>query len=396
MNAFIKSQAGNTFFISAGEVSGDMHGAELVKALKKLYPGVNPGFYPGLNPGSELSFSGLGGDNMTAQGFKPLYHVNDLATVGFTDVIKKYGFFKKAITNCAEFIRQNNPDAVILIDYPGFNIRLAEKIKSFYKGKIFYYISPQLWAWHEKRVYKIKKFVDKMLVVFPFEKDFYKKFGIEAEYVGHPLVKKVSDFLQNNPVAIQENRAVKTITVLPGSRKDEISKHMPVILETLKLLKRDFELNVNISIAPGMENLFSIYKDNLSPYNLTGENVYKLIQNSDVVMAKAGTSTMECSLIGTPYLIFYKTFPLNYYILKPIVKIDKLGIANILSGKSIVKEFIQHDFTPVNLYEEVKIILTDKNYAGNIKAGLQNIWDILGSSDASENAAKVILNSTFL
>lgn len=150
-------------------------------------------------PDANVKFYGLGGDMMTAAGLDPLYHVRDLATVGFTDVIKKYGFFKNAIKESAEFIKQKNPDVVILVDYPGFNIRLAESIRKFYTKKIIYYISPQLWAWHESRVNKIRKYVDLMLVVFPFEVDFYGKHGVKAEFVGHPLVKKIKEFRESNP-----------------------------------------------------------------------------------------------------------------------------------------------------------------------------------------------------
>lgn len=371
-----EAKSSKSVFISAGEPSGDLHTSGLMRELKQLSPNVN------------LSFNGLGGSMMKAEGLKELYHISKLATVGFTDVIKKYTFFKRVISECVEFVRANNPDVVILIDYPGFNVRLAEELKKFYKNKIIYYISPQLWAWHEKRVHKIKKYVDKMLVVFPFEVDFYRKFGVEAEYVGHPLVSKIKKFLTENPK--QNHSDKKVITILPGSRKDEITHHLPVLVETIKLLKNELDIEVNISKAPNLDE--KLFKDfvNTGEYNITPENTYDLIRKADVVLTKAGTSTMECSLIGTPYLIFYKTFPLNYYILKPIVKINNLGIANILSGKDIIKEFIQKDFTPENLAAETKKILTDNNYSEEMTRNLENIWNILGNEDASYNAAKLI------
>lgn len=364
-----------TIFICAGEQSGDLHGAVLMKELKALIPHV--------------TFNGLGGDNMKAEGLNELYHTKDLATVGFKDVLKKYPFFKKVINDCVEFVKANSPDAVILIDYPGFNIRLAEKLKEFYTGKIIYYISPQLWAWHEKRVHKIKKYVDKMLVVFPFEVDFYSKFGVEAEYVGHPLVSRIKNYIAGHPK--QPNTCgKKVITILPGSRKDEIRLHMPVLVETIALLKKDFDVEVNVSKAPALsDELFTPYL-NSTDYKITTADSYSLILNSDLVLTKAGTSTMECTLLGTPYLIFYKTFPLNYYILKPIVKIENLGIANILSKKNIVREFIQKDFTPENLAAEAKKILNDENYRNEMNANLKKVWEILGVKDASKNAALAI------
>ena len=373
-----KSQVAKTIFIAAGEQSGDMHGAALMKELIQQ------------SPGSQLSFSGLGGASMISEGLSALYKTSDLATVGFKDVIRKYSFFKKVIKDCSVFIRLNNPDVVILIDYPGMNIRIAEEIRKFYAKKIIYYISPQLWAWHEKRVYKIKKFVDMMLVVFPFEVDFYRKYGVDAQYAGHPLVKNIQSFLNDNP---KKNRAFgteKVVTVLPGSRKDEIRLHMPVLIETLNQLSREFDIRVNISTAPGLETAFEDYKIKLMKYNLTSENVYNLVLNSDLVLTKAGTSTMECSLLGIPHIIFYRTSPINYFLLKPIVKVNNLGIVNILAKKNIVKEFIQSDFTADKLLFEAREILVNAHYRNKMINELKAVWDILGSSDASFNAAKII------
>jgi len=365
-------------FISAGEHSGDNHASGLMQQLKVQMPDANVKFY------------GLGGDMMTAVGMDPIYHVRDLATVGFTDVIKKYGFFKNAIKDSAEFIKQKNPDVVILVDYPGFNIRLAESIRKFYTKKIIYYISPQLWAWHESRVNKIRKYVDLMLVVFPFEVDFYGKHGVKAEFVGHPLVKKIKEFRESNP-KITGTGEVKRITLLPGSRKDEIKTHMPVLIEAMKILKESINAEVFISIAPGMESHFDEFKESISGFTLSEESSYRLISESDLVLTKAGTSTMECTLLQVPYLIFYRTYPLNYFILKPIVKVDKLGIANILLEKNAVKEFIQNDFTAGNLAAESLKILTDDAYRTRMLGDLRKIWDTLGSKDASSNAASLII-----
>ena len=365
-------------FISAGEHSGDNHASGLMQQLKAQMPGYDVKFY------------GLGGDMMTAVGMDPLYHVRDLATVGFTDVIKKYGFFKNAIKESAEFIKQKNPDVVILVDYPGFNIRLAESIRKFYTKKIIYYISPQLWAWHESRVNKIRKYIDLMLVVFPFEVDFYGKHGVKAEFVGHPLVKKIKEFRESNP-KITGTGEVKRITLLPGSRKDEIKTHMPVLIEAMKILKESINAEVFISIAPGMESHFDEFKESISGFTLSEESSYRLISESDLVLTKAGTSTMECTLLQVPYLIFYRTYPLNYFILKPIVKVDKLGIANILLEKNAVKEFIQNDFTAGNLAAESLKILTDDAYRTRMLGDLRKIWDTLGSKDASSNAAALII-----
>jgi lipid-A-disaccharide synthase len=343
------------------------------------------------NPEHELKFYGLGGDKMITEGLNPLHHVKDLAAVGYIDVVKKYGFYKKVIREASKFIKDNNPDAVILIDYPGFNIRLAEKIRSFYNKKIIYYISPQLWAWHEKRVNKIKKFVDKMLVVFPFEVDFYKKFAVDAQYVGHPLVKRVKEFLDKNKKLNRPFGSEKVITILPGSRAGEIKHHMPVLIKVLEQLKKEFDIKVNIIKTPSLSsNVFESFKNEIKGYNLTSDDVYSLILNSDIVLTKAGTSTMECSLLDTPYLIFYDTSPLNYYLFKPVVKVQNLGIANILTGENIVREFVQKDFTAENLLLETRRILTDSNYAQRMKEKLNMLWELLGDKDSAHNAAKII------
>jgi len=371
------SQITGSVFISAGEQSGDMHASSLMKELSRLSP-------------AKLTFYGLGGDLMQAEGLSVMYHVRDLATVGFVDVIKKYSFFKKAIRDASDYIKLNSPDVVILVDYPGFNLRLAEEIRSFYKKKIIYYISPQLWAWHEKRVFKIKKLIDLMLVVFPFEVDFYSRYDVKAEFTGHPLVKRIDEYIAEHPV---KPRNKKTITILPGSRKDEVKNHMPVLIQTINEIKKHTDVDINISIAPGLEDAFSSFRGELKDYNLTGEKTYDLILNSDLVLAKAGTSTMECALLGTPYLIFYKTFQLNYLLLKPVVKIDKLGIVNILLDGSVIKEFIQNDFTAGNLCAEALKLLEDTEYREVMIENFRKVKNILGSKDASTEAAKLIIKA---
>lgn len=372
------SQNKRSVFISAGESSGDMHASSVMNELKVQ------------SPGTTIAFNGLGGDMMIAEGLNALYHTKDLSTVGFADVIKKYSFFKKALKNSEDYIKQNNPDVVILVDYPGFNLRLAEEIRKFYTKKIIYYISPQLWAWHEKRVFKVKKYIDLMLVVFPFEVDFYNKYGVNAEFTGHPLISRIREFIEQNPKKVKDKQKKKVITILPGSRRDEVKHHVPVLIESINLIKSKLDVEVNISIAPGMKKHFDEFKEQLTGYNLTEDKPYNLILNSDAVMTKAGTSTMECTLLGTPYLIFYKTFPLNYYLLKPVVKVNKLGIANLLLGKDVIKEFIQNDFTAEKIASELIKILENDKYKEKITYDLQEVWKILGSKEASVNAAKLI------
>ncbi len=367
-------------FISAGEQSGDLHASTLIAEIKNNYKG-------------DTGFHGLGGDMMKTEGTILLHHINELSTIGFTDVIKKYGYFRKVLKRSTGFVRQNAIDLIILVDYPGFNLRFAEKLRSFYNGKIVYYISPQLWAWHEKRISKIKKYIDKMLVVFPFETEFYSRHGIDSTYVGHPLVKRIRQFLNENPGEKKIYGGQKTLTILPGSRKDEIKNHLPVLIETASQLMKEFDISVNISKAPGTaDEIFGHYGNELKNFRLMEGNIYRTVLNADVVLTKAGTSSLECALIGTPHALFYRTYLLNYYLLKPVVKIDRLGIANILSDEMIIKEFIQNDFTAENLLLEARRILTDENYREQMKEKLNLLWDRLGTEDASQNAARIISN----
>lgn len=371
-----------SIFICAGEQSGDLHASDLIKELRKQSSEIN------------LNINGIGGDLLKNEGVNLLYHIKDLSTIGYLDVLKKYRFFKKVLNDCSEFIKRNNPAVIILVDYPGFNIRMAERIRSFYEGKIIYYISPQLWAWNKKRVYKIKKYVDKMLVVFPFEVDFYRSFGVEAIYVGHPLVKRIKLFLAQNKKQNDSPSRQKIITILPGSRNDEIGNHLPVLIKTASLLKDEFNAQINFSIAYSIgKDTYNRFSLSLQEFNLIRENIYDSILNSDIVLTKAGTSTIECSLIGTPFLIFYRTFPVNYYLLKPIVNVDKLGMVNILAKENLVKEFVQKEFTVPNLLNEARKILNDKLYRTSLQQNLTKIWEILGSEDASYNAAKIVMSN---
>jgi len=368
-----------SIFISAGEQSGEMHGADLVNALMAN------------SPEFQISFSGLGGGMMKSCGVDLLYETSQLAAVGLLEVAEKYGFFKKVLSECLEFVEKNNPDTVVLIDYPGFNLRFAAGLRKFYKGKIIYYISPQIWAWNEKRVHRIRKNIDKMLVVFPFEVEFYRHFDVDAEYVGNPLVTRISKFLSENKRPARVFGEKKVVTFLPGSRNREISLNLPTLLKIGKQLRKEFDLTINISKAQSVGNSsFEKFLHALDGYNLTTENVYKLVLNSDLVLTKAGTSTLECALIGAPHLIFLKTSPLNYLLMKPFVKINNIGIVNIIAKEQIVREFIQKEFTAENVLPEARSLLTDENHKNILVEKLKKVWGILGNENAAVNAALII------
>jgi lipid-A-disaccharide synthase len=365
-------------FIIAGEASGDSHAGALIEKLKSLNPAIN--------------VSGIGGKELESRGVNVIYPYREVNFIGFTAVLKNLPAIKKKLNEAVAYVKDFNPNVIILVDFPGFNLKFAEMVRKFYRGKIVYYISPQLWAWHKERVKKIKALVDEMLVVFPFEVDFYAKENIEAKFVGHPLIERIHKFLSTNS---KKATSEKNITLLPGSRKEEIKRILPGLLQAAKKLKEEFTARVNIIAPPGLDKSF--YDEMISGYdvNLIQDDdnkgiYYKTIFDSDLVFTKAGTPTMECALLGTPFCVVYKAGSINYLIGKNMIKVDYIAMPNILAGKEIVKEFIQSDMNVGNLTEEGKRVLIDKSYTDRMKKEFENIKTSLTDASASETAAKII------
>jgi len=370
----------NNIFIVAGESSGDMHAASLIREIRLLK--------------NNFTFTGIGGPEMKKENANLLYDISQVNFIGFSSVIRNIKKIKAILDNCISQVKELNPEAVILVDYPGFNLKLITGIRKFYKGKIIYYISPQLWAWHKSRVKIIKKYVDLMIVVFPFEVDFYQKENIEAEYAGHPLVKRVDGFLKQN-LKISSDKI--NISILPGSRKDEIDRMMPVLIKAAEKFRKEFDCNINFICSPNYDVSYfkEFIKDRdfklIHDSNNTDLN-YRTILNSDLVITKSGTSTMECALIGTPFCVVYKTGELNYTIGKRLVKVDHIAMVNILLKKRAVQEFLQNEMTPENIFKEGKKIITDKIYTDKMKADFKLLRQVLSDKDASKNAAEIIVN----
>ncbi|HMQ68054.1 MAG TPA: lipid-A-disaccharide synthase [Ignavibacteria bacterium] len=366
-------------FVFAGESSGDMHAASLIRELKDLLP--------------EISITGIGGPEMLKENVDLLYDLKQVNFIGFSSVIKNIRKIKSILNKCISEIKKNDPDAVILIDYPGFNLKLIREIRKFYTGKIIYYISPQLWAWHKSRVKIIQKFVDLMLVVFPFEVDFYSKENVKAVFVGHPLIKRIDKFIASNSKTSSDKTV---ISILPGSRKDEIERMLPVLVNAASLLKKEFNAEINFICSSNFNKSFYeekitnkdfiiIYDENNSDLN------YRTILNSDLVITKSGTSTMECALIGTPFCVVYKTGNLNYAIGKRLVDVEHIAMVNILLKRKAVKEFLQDEMTAENIFEEAERLINDKEYSEKIRSGFTELREILGNKDASLIAAKEIV-----
>jgi lipid-A-disaccharide synthase len=368
------------YYIIAGEASGDLHGSNLIKELKKL--------------DSNADIRCWGGDKMQEAGGVLVKHYRDLAFMGFTEVLMNLRTILRNLKFCKEDILQYKPDALILIDYPGFNLRIAswakeqQELFSATGAKIIYYISPQVWAWKENRVKMMKQCIDKMLVILPFEKDYFKnKWNWEVEYVGHPLVEEIERHkaqgtrhkLSDNPI----------IALLPGSRKQEILKKLPVMLE----VSRSFPHHQFIvAKAPGVEESF--YDELLKPYDnvsYVSNKTYELLVQASAALVTSGTATLETALFGVPEVVCYKGSPISYQIAKRVIKVKYISLVNLIMDKLVVKELIQHDLTVDNLQKELNDLLTNEERIAVVKKDYAALKDILSrGGNASAKAASSI------
>jgi len=363
-----------TYYIIAGEASGDLHGSNLIKSLRKL--------------DDKIEVHAWGGELMQDAGAKIVKHYRELAFMGFIEVVKNLGTILKNITFCKKDILAFNPDVLILIDYPGFNLRIAKWAKS--KGiKVIYYISPQIWAWKESRIKTIKSSVDKMLVILPFESDFYKKWDYHVDYVGHPLVEVVDSFINKQQTPRKSWGDRNVIGILPGSRKQEINIKLPIMLEVAKQMPN---LQFVVAKAPGIEDAF--YDDllsNLKNVSTLKNQTYQLLYEAKAALVTSGTATLETALFGVPQIICYKGSSVSYEIAKRIIKIKYIGLVNLIMDKPVVKELIQHDLTSENIMTELNSILNNESKHHQIFEDYSTLKKLLASGgDASKNAAEII------
>lgn len=359
------------YYIIAGEASGDLHGSNLIKELHKLDSAANIRCW--------------GGDKMEAAGATLVKHYSQLAFMGFVEVLKNLRTILSNIRFCKKDIAAYKPDVLVLIDYPGFNLRIAAWAKQ--QGlKIVYYISPQVWAWKENRVKGIKENVDKMLVILPFEKEFYKKWNYEVEYVGHPLVEVIDNFQQT---VNQQPQTTNTIALLPGSRKQEILKKLPVMLEVAQHFP---DYNFVVAKAPGLDENF--YNELLAPYKNVSwvvNKTYNLLSYAKAALVTSGTATLETALFGVPEVICYKGNSISYQIAKRLIKIKYICLVNLIMDKEVVKELIQDDLTAANLKEELNLLLTSATKQHQLQKDYGDLKTLLSKGGhASYNAARSI------
>ncbi|MEE1885057.1 lipid-A-disaccharide synthase [Pedobacter flavus] len=362
------------YFLVAGEASGDLHGANLIKAIKAKDPQADIQFY--------------GGEKMQAQGGVLLKHYADMAFMGFTEVLMNLRTIFKNMDKCKNDIVAFAPDVLVLIDFPGFNLKIAEFAKK--KGiKTCYYISPKVWAWNQKRVLKIKRIVDRMLCILPFEVDFYKEWGYAVDYVGNPLMDEIEAFKKDPHFADKHKINKPIIALLPGSRKQEIERLLP---EMLKLVEHYPTYEFVISGAPSFEPSYYDQFINGKPIKLVFNNTYNLVASADAAIVASGTATLETALLKTPQIVVYKGGAISIAIARMVVKIRFISLVNLIVDRKIVTELIQQDFNLANTTEELDLILQGagrKQMLDDYEALAQRV----GPAGASERAANIIVRA---
>lgn len=348
----------------AGEASGDLHAANLVKEIKRLK--------------SDVTFFGFGGDKMAEQGVRIDKHYHEMAFMGFVEVIKNLKKIKANFKALYAILEREKPDKIILIDFPGFNLRVAKWAKE--RGiEVVYYVSPQIWAWKKGRVHTIKKVVDKMLCILPFEKDFYDQYDYNVHFVGHPLLDAIED------IPYEDNG---TVALLPGSRTQEIHKMLPTML---KLAEQHAEMQFVVVKAPSQNE--NVYQASAWPKNvsLSSAGTAKVLSNSSLAIVTSGTATLETALYNVPQIVAYKGSTISVWIARMVIKVKYISLVNLILDRALLTELIQDDFSLKNLSKEFDLLLTESKKQELLK-GYEELKQMLGNKGASARAAELVLS----
>tara|TARA_B100001540_G_scaffold328_1_gene361 strand:+ start:58 stop:1203 length:1146 start_codon:yes stop_codon:yes gene_type:complete len=370
------------YIIISGETSGDIYGSSLMKMMKK-------------NHSNQVAFWGIGGKSMLNEGLVPLDLSDNISVVGFTEILKKIPSIHRLMNRLLQFIDEVKPDGLILIDFPGFNIRLAKKLKQKLKIKfpIIYFISPQIWAWNEGRVHLIKKYIDKMLVIFPFEEKFYKKYNIDATYLGHPFL---DDWVPSDSKQIKNqlgfNINKKLISIFPGSRIIEIQKHLPTYIDAINHLKKqNGNYEFALGLAPSFDKQMIRNNYNMKNIKIVDEEPLKLLECSELAIVTSGTISLQASLMGTPCIVGYKLSFLSWIISQMLIKIKYISMTNIIANKIVIPEYIQYHMTYENITNEANKLLKDDTYYNSVVTELEKVKNIfLNKKNVMKNAANII------
>lgn len=358
------------YYIVAGEASGDLHGFHLMRSLNKIT--------------SNVIFRGIGGLQMQSLGLHSLVDFNRLAVMGFVEVLRDLLFFIKLKKLLIKDIKKHKPQKIILIDYPGFNLSLAKTIKKTTNIPVFFYIGPQVWAWKEGRINQIKKYIDKLIVIFPFEVEWYKQRGINVEFFGHPLI----GLTQKTNGSNKKNQ-FKTISLFPGSRKQEILKHIPLLQKAVSILHhKNPKIQFVLCRVPGLDEKTKMLLKNITVAK-TVNTSQEALCNCDAAIVASGTATLECAISKTPFVVIYKTSIISWLIAKYFISIPFVSIVNIIANKKIVEEFLQRKATPQNIAREVLWLLHNPE---KIKKNLSKVGASLGPRDAYKKTARFIFD----
>ena len=358
--------------IVAGEASGDIYGGGLASVLRARLP--------------DLQLSGMGGDRMQQSGVELLYHYRGVSVVGVFEVVSKLQKLREAYRALTAWIDQNSPAFAVLIDFPDFNFRLARFLKKR-RIKTFYFISPQIWAWRKGRIHFLKEYIDMMISILPFEKSIYDAEGIRSVYVGHPLVEIVQKELREQSAPPRSGKPL--LGLMPGSRDVEIRRHLPILLETTRILKKQIELDALLIRAPSLHSdLYNVPSD----IQVVTSDRYAAMQSCDFMLVASGTSTLEAAILNVPFFIVYKVGPLSWHLGKMLVRVPYYGLVNWIAQEQIVPEFIQDRMHPDLLAKETLIYLREQTARERMKTDLAGVVKRLGTPGAMERAADAMLS----
>ncbi len=365
--------------IIAGDPSGDLHGSEVVSELRKRVP--------------DIEIFGIGGDRMKTAGMELVYTQNEMSFMGFAEVVRHLPFIRRVEKKLAGLLDARRPDLVLLIDYPGFNLRFARRVKA--RGiPVVYYISPQVWAWGKHRLSKMKGLIDTMLVIFPFEQELYRREGIPVEFVGHPLLDVLTVGMTREKFLEEANleSGRKLLGLVPGSRVQEIRRMLPVMLEAAAILKREFGIDVAVSRAPNLDReLFAPFLSGYPEVRLVSGSTYELMKYSDAAIVTSGTATLETACFETPMAVVYKASPLSYAIGRMLVSVRMIGLVNIVAGRKIVPELIQGRANAEAIAAEMRKYFIDDSYRSGVAEALAAVRSRLGEPGAAARVADRIL-----
>tara|TARA_B100001250_G_scaffold69725_1_gene56054 strand:+ start:1684 stop:2814 length:1131 start_codon:yes stop_codon:yes gene_type:complete len=375
LNKKLLKMANKKIVLIAGEDSGDLHGSHLIREIKNSDP--------------SFEFHGIGGDKMISEGLKPIEHIKNLNVIGIVEVLRHYPRIKKIFNNTLSFIKKTRPEKVVLIDYPGFNLRLAKKISKM-GIEVSYFILPQVWAWKSSRAKTLEENTDKRISIIPLEKNWFKKRDIDIKYVGNPLINlknirgKKDNLFKEHGISCDD----KVVVLMPGSRRSEIEKHWKIFLETVDILDKKLDKKIIPVLLQAPNASINNVPDN---FIVTKEKHYEILSVADAAIVSSGTATLETAILGCPMVVCYKLSPVTWFLAQRMSSVKYLSLVNLIGNKKIVKELLQSEMVASNIAEEVLFLLSSDGQK-NVKSDYRELVGSLNSKTSPyEDAAQYIL-----